>query len=337
MVLTEKQLIDNLKAGKYLPVYLITGEENYYIDIVSDYFENQLIDESFRDFDQTIVYGRDVTMHSVVSLAQQFPMMSSIRLVLVKEAQDINLKEWELLSKYLESPQSQTLLVFCYRHKKLDKRTAAYKAIAKVGGICEHAKLRDYEVPDWIGSYVNQHGFAITQRGSLLIAEYLGNDLGKISNELAKVFISLQPGDTINEDTIERNIGISKEYNVFELQNAIGRRDVVQCNRIINHFASNPKENPIQLILPNLYNYFIKIMEYHQLTDKSQSSAASALKVNPYFVRDYATAAGNYPLGKLASCIGYLNEADLRCKGIHSSSTVTDGEILKELIFKIIH
>lgn len=337
MVLTEKQLIDNLKAGKYLPVYLITGEENYYIDIVSDYFENQLIDESFRDFDQTIVYGRDVTMHSVVSLAQQFPMMSPIRLVLVKEAQDINLKEWELLSKYLESPQPQTLLVFCYRHKKLDKRTAAYKAIAKVGGICEHAKLRDYEVPDWIGSYVNQHGFAITQRGSLLIAEYLGNDLGKISNELAKVFISLQPGDTINEDTIERNIGISKEYNVFELQNAIGRRDVVQCNRIINHFAANPKENPIQLILPNLYNYFIKIMEYHQLTDKSQSSAASALKVNPYFVRDYTTAAGNYPLGKLASCIGYLNEADLRCKGIHSSSTVTDGEILKELIFKIIH
>lgn len=337
MVLTEKQLIDNLKAGKYLPVYLITGEENYYIDIVSDYFENQLIDESFRDFDQTIVYGRDVTMHSVVSLAQQFPMMSPIRLVLVKEAQDINLKEWELLSKYLESPQPQTLLVFCYRHKKLDKRTAAYKAIAKVGGICEHAKLRDYEVPDWIGSYVNQHGFAITQRGSLLIAEYLGNDLGKISNELAKVFISLQPGDTINEDTIERNIGISKEYNVFELQNAIGRRDVVQCNRIINHFAANPKENPIQLILPNLYNYFIIIMEYHQLTDKSQSSAASALKVNPYFVRDYATAAGNYPLGKLASCIGYLNEADLRCKGIHSSSTVTDGEILKELIFKIIH
>lgn len=337
MVLTEKQLIDNLKAGKYLPVYLITGEENYYIDIVSDYFENQLIDESFRDFDQTIVYGRDVTMHSVVSLAQQFPMMSPIRLVLVKEAQDINLKEWELLSKYLESPQPQTLLVFCYRHKKLDKRTAAYKAIAKVGGICEHAKLRDYEVPDWIGSSVNQHGFAITQRGSLLIAEYLGNDLGKISNELAKVFISLQPGDTINEDTIERNIGISKEYNVFELQNAIGRRDVVQCNRIINHFAANPKENPIQLILPNLYNYFIKIMEYHQLTDKSQSSAASALKVNPYFVRDYATAAGNYPLGKLASCIGYLNEADLRCKGIHSSSTVTDGEILKELIFKIIH
>ncbi len=337
MVLTEKQLIDSLKAGKYLPVYLITGEDNYYIDIVSDYFEKQVIDPSFSDFDMSIVYGRDVTMHAVVSLAQQFPMMSPIRLVLVKEAQDINIKEWELLSKYLESPQPQTLLVFCYRHKKLDKRIAAYKAIAKVGGICEHAKMRDNDMPDWIGSYVNQHGYAITQRGSMLIAEHIGNDLGKVTNELEKVFISLHQGDTIDEDIIEREIGISKEYNVFELQNAIGRRDVVKCNRIVNHFAANPKDNPIQAVLPNLYNYVIKVMIYHQLEDKSQKNAASALGVHPYFIRDYATAAGNYSLGKLASCIGYIDEADRRSKGIRSANTVTDGEILKELVFKIIH
>ncbi len=337
MVLTEKQLIDSLKAGKYLPVYLLTGEENYYIDIVSDYFEKQVIDPSFSDFDMSVVYGRDVNMLSVISLAQQFPMMSPVRLVLVKEAQDINIKEWELLPKYLESPQPQTLLVFCYRHKKLDKRTAAYKAIAKVGGICEHAKMRDYEMPDWIGSYVNQHGFSITQRGSMLIAEHIGNDLGKITNELEKVFISLRQGDTIDEDIIEREIGISKEYNVFELQNAIGRRDVVKCNRIVNHFAANPKDNPIQAILPNLYGYLLKVMIYHQLEDKSQKNAAAALGVNPFFVRDYATAAGNYSLGKLASCIGYINEADLRSKGIRNANTVTDGEILKELVFKIIH
>lgn len=337
MVLTDKQLIDSLKEGKYLPIYLLTGEENYYIDIISDYFEKNVIDPGFSDFDMTVVYGRDVTMRSVISLAQQFPMMSPVRLVLVKEAQDIDSPEWELLPKYLDSPQPQTLLVFCYRHKKLDKRSAAYKAIAKVGGICEHAKLRDYEVPDWIGSYVNQHGYSITQRGSMLIAEHIGNDLGKITNELAKVFISLQEGDTINEDIIEREIGISKEYNIFELQKAIGTRNVVQCNRIVNHFAANPKENPIQMILPTLYNYLIKIMIYHQLEDKSQSSAASALKVNPYFVRDYATAASNYSLGKLASCISYINDADLRSKGIRNANTVTDGEILKELIFKIIH
>lgn len=335
MNLTDKQLLDDLKAGKYLPVYLITGEENYYIDVLSDYFEDNIVDEGFRDFDQTVVYGRDVNMSQVVGLAKQFPMMSPVKLVLVKEAQDINVKEWDLLADYLEHPLTQTLLVLCYRHKKLDKRTRAYKAIAKVGGICEHNRLYDSQVPSWIGTYVNQRGFAITQRASVLIAESIGNDLGKIANELDKVFISLNPGDTINDDIIERNIGISKEYNVFELQSAIGRRDVVQCNRIINHFAANPKDNPIQLILPVLYGYFIKVMVYHQLEDKSE--AASALKVNPYFVRDYEVAASNYPLGKLASCIGYLNEADLRSKGIRNAGTVTDGELLKELIFKIIH
>ena len=155
------------------------------------------------------------------------------------------------------------------------------------------------------------------------------------ANELSKVFISLNPGDVINEDIIECNIGISKDYNVFELQKAIGRRDVLQCNRIVNHFAANPKDNPIQMVLPSLYGYFIKVMIYHQLTDKGQ--AASILKVNPYFVRDYATAANNYPLGKLASCIGYLNDTDLRSKGIRNTGTITDGELLKELVFKIIH
>jgi DNA polymerase-3 subunit delta len=261
--------------------------------------------------------------------------MSPVKVVLVKEAQEIPTKEWELLADYLQNPLPQTLLVFCYRNKKLDKRSKAYKAINDKGCICERAKLYDNQVPDWIGTFVNQHGHTITQKGSILIAEYIGNNLSKIANELSKVFISLQPGDVINEDIIEQNIGISKEYNVFELQSAIGRRDVLKCNRIVNHFAANPKDNPIQMILPSLYNYFIKIMLYHQVPDKSQ--AASALKVNPFFIKDYATAASNYSLGKLASCISYLHEADLRSKGIRNSGTVTDGELLKELIFKIIH
>ena len=335
MQLSDKQLFEELKAGKYRPVYLLTGEENYYIDITSDYFENHIISEESRDFDRTILYGRDVDMSTVISYAKQFPMMSPIKLVLVKEAQDIPLKEWDLLAAYLQHPMPQTLLVFCYRHKKLDKRSKAYKAINDNGCICERAKLYDDQVPVWIGTFVNEHGHTITQKGSVRIAEYLGNDLGKIANELSKVFLSLAPGDVINDDIIEQNIGISKEYNVFELQSAIGRRDVVRCNRIVNHFAANPKENPIQMVLPTLYNYFIKIMVYHQLEDKKQ--AASALKVNPYFVKDYATAAGNYSLGKLASCIGYLYEADLRSKGIRNSGTVTDGELLKELVFKVIH
>lgn len=335
MTLSHKQLIDATNAGQYYPVYLLTGEENYYIDKVSDNFENNLIDPGFRDFDQTVVYGRDVDMRTVISYAKQFPMMSPIKLVLVKEAQNIENKEWELLTEYLKNPLPQTLLVFCYRHKKFDKRTQIYKAINDKGCVCDTPKLYDSQLPDWIGTFVNDNGHTITQKGAVLIAESLGNDLGKIANELSKVFISLNPGDVINEDIIERNIGISKDYNVFELQNAIGRRDVVQCNRIINHFAANPKDNPIQMAIPLLYGYFIKVMIYHQLPDKSQ--AASTLKINPYFVRDYATAAQNYSLGKLASCIGYLNDADLRSKGIRNAGTVTDGELYKELIFKIIH
>lgn len=335
MAITEKQLISDLKEKKFAPVYLLTGEENYYIDMVSDFFEKNIIAEEFRDFDQTIVYGRDVDMHTVVSYAQRYPMMSPVQLVLVKEAQDIAVKEWDLLAAYLEHPQPTSVLVFCYRHKKLDKRTKAYKAINSKGVVYEKDRLYDNQIPAWIANVVSQRGFSITEKGAVLIAESIGNDLSKIYNELTKVFIMLQPGGVINEDLIERNIGISKDYNVFELQDAIGRRDVVKCNRIVNHFAANPKDNPIQMILPLLYSYFIKVMLYHQLEDKSK--AAKVMGINPYFLRGYEVAAQNYKLGKLASCIGYLYDTDLRSKGIRNTGSITDGELLKELVFKIIH
>lgn len=335
MAITETQLISDIQAGKFAPVYLLTGEENYYIDLVSDFFEENTVEPDFRDFDQTVVYGRDVEMLQVIGYAKQFPTLAPRQLVLVKEAQAIESRSWDLLASYLNNPQPTTVLVFCYRHKKLDKRTKAYKAIAAKGVIYEKNKLYDSQVPDWIARIVSKNGFSITEKGAMLIADHIGNDLGKIYNELTKVFISLPKGGVINEDVIEQNIGISKEYNVFELQNAIGRRDVVQCNRIVNHFIANPKDNPIQLIIPTLYNYFIKIMLYIQLTDKS--SAAQVLKVNPFFIRDYEAASQNYTLGKLASCIGYLYDTDLRSKGVRNTGTISDGELLKELVFKIIH
>lgn len=334
MVQTEKEIVADLKAGKFRPVYLLTGEENYYIDLVSNFFEKNVIAADFRDFDQTVVYGPEVDMPTVIDLAKRYPMMSPVQLVLVKEAQGIA-RDWELLAKYLENPQPQTVLVFCYRHKKLNKNSKAYKAINSVGVVFEKNKLRDYELPGWIANVVQKKGYSITQTGAVLIAESLGNDLGKIANELSKVYISMPEGGTINEDVIETNIGISKEYNAFELQNAIGRRDVVQCNKIVNHFAANPKDNPIQLVIASLYGYFIKVMLYHQEPDKNK--AASVLKVSPYFLKDYEKAAQNYSLGKLASCIGYLYEADLKSKGVRNNGTISDGEILKELVFKIIH
>lgn len=333
--MTDTQLINDLKASKFSPVYLLTGEEDYYIDVVSDYFEQHVIAKDFRDFDQTVIYGSDTDMSTVLSYAKQFPVMSPVKLLLVKEAQAIETKEWELLVNYLQNPMPQTILVFCYRHKKFEKRSKAYKAINEKGCFFESVKIQDYKIPEWVGTFANQHGYNITMNGAMLIAEYLGNNLGKIANEMSKVFINLKPREPINENIIEQYIGISKDYNIFELQKAIGRRNVLQCNRIINHFAANPKDNPIQMILPSLYNYFIKVMIYHQIVDKTK--AASTLKINPYFIKDYEIAANNYSLGKLASCIGYLYDTDLRSKGIRNSGTITDGELLKELIFKVIH
>lgn len=334
--ITERQLIEDIKAKKFAPVYLITGEENYYIDLVSDFIEKNIIDESMRDFDQTVVYGRDVTMGNVLDMAMRYPMMSPVQVVMVKEAQDISKKEeWDLLAKYLENPQKQTILAFCYRHKKLDKRSSAYKAIKEKGVVYEKNKIYDSEVPGWIASVVQQRGYSITQRGAMMLSESLGNNLDKIANELSKIYISIPVGSTIDEDTIETNVGISKDYNVFELQNAIGRRDIERCARIVNYFVANPKEAPMPVLLASLYSFFIKIMLFHQEPDRNR--AAAVLKVNPYFISSYETAARNYSLGKLASCIGYLHEADLRSKGYKSSSNVTDGDIIKELVFKIIH
>ena len=335
MAITEKQLIADLEAGKYKPVYLLTGEENHYIDVVSDWVEEHIVDPTLRDFDQTVLYGRDVDMMTVIGHAKRYPMLSPVHLVLVKEAQDIDTRQWESLVPYLQQPAPQTVLVFCYRHKKLDKRTAAYKAIDKYGVVYETPKVYDNQVPAWIRGEVSSHGFTIGDKATMMLVEFLGTDLGKIAGELSKLYPLLPAGGAITEELVEQQIGISKDYNVFELQNAIGRRDPVMCNRIVNYFAANPKKNPIQLVLPLLYGYFLKIMFYHQLENKSD--AAKVLGCAPVFVKDYALAANNYSLGKLASCIGYLYEADLRSKGVRNSGTVTEGEILKELVFKVIH
>ena len=335
MAVTEKQLIEELKKGVFKPVYLLTGEENYYIDVVSNYFEEEVIDPSMRDFDQTVMYGRDVDMATVISTVKRYPMMSPVHLVLVKEAQDIDIRQWDRLAAYLQQPSDRSVLVLCYRHKKLDKRTAAYKAIDKVGVVYESPRIYDNQVPSWILREVAAHGYTITDKAAAMMAENIGVDLGKIANELSKLYPLLPQGGAITEQLVEDQIGISKDYNVFELQKAIGRRDPVMCNRIVNHFAANPKKNPIQMMLPLLYGYFLKIMFYHQLENKSD--AAKVLGCAPSFVQDYALAARNYPLGKLATCIGYLYETDLRSKGVRNNGNVTDGELLKELIFKVIH
>jgi len=328
-----QSVLRRLQGGQWAPVYLLTGEENYFIDLLSDFLETHVVEESARSFDQMVLYGRDVDMAAVIANAGRYPMMGEHQLVLVKESQDI--RDWEPLETYLAHPVPSTVLVFCYRHKKLDKRTRLFKLLKEVGEVFDYARIYDSQLPQWITDYVEAAGYTIQPGSALLLAESLGNNLTVITNELSKVFATLGDHGAITASVIERVVGISKEYNVFELQTAIGRRDVVKCNRIVNYFAANPKSNPIQMVLPSLYSYLVKLMIYIQLNDKSD--AASALGVNPFFVKEYAQAAGNFTLGKLATCIGYINEADLRSKGIRNSGTVTDGEILKELVFKIIH
>ena len=335
MALTDKQLIADLQGGNYSPVYLLMGEEDYYIDRVSDWMEENIVDASLRDFDQTVLYGRDVDMKTIVGHCKRFPMMSPVHLVLVKEAQGIDKRQWEALAPYLQQPSPQSMLVLCYRHGSLDKRTAAYKAIAAAGVVYEAPKVYDNQVPGWIKAQVASCNRSISDKAAMMLSDFLGTALGKIANELSKLYPLVPEGGLIDERLVEQQVGISKDYNVFELQKAIGLRDAVMCNRIVNYFAANPKAAPIQMVLPSLYGYFLKLMFYHQLENKSD--AAKVLGCAPVFVRDYAQAAANYSLAKLASCIGYLYEADLRSKGVRNSGTVTDGEILKELVFKVIH
>lgn len=333
---SENQIIADIKAGNIAPIYFLTGEETYYIDTLSDFFENEALPPEVRDFNQLVVYGRDSSMRAVIDAAKQYPINSNHQLILVKEAQDIALREWEILPAYLAQPTPSTILVMCYRNKKLDKRSKVYSAIKKYGVVYERSKLYDSDVPTWIANYCKQNNRAITEKASRLLTEAIGNNLSKLSNELQKLFIIVPENDTIKDSAIERNIGISKDYNIFELINAIGRKDVVTCNKIVNYFGDNPKAVSIPAIVANLYPFFVKVMIYHQLADKA--TAASALGVNPYFVKDYATAARNYTIGKLATCIKYLYETDRRSKGIGSNSTITrESELLKEMIFKIIH
>ncbi|MBQ0016180.1 MAG: DNA polymerase III subunit delta [Bacteroidales bacterium] len=329
--ITSQQAISEIKSNGWLPVYLLTGEENYFIDEICDFFESDVIPEAFRDFDMQVVYGRDVSMYDVVNLVSQFPMMAPLKLVIVKEAQEIDTKNsaWDVLTQYLEHPSVQGILVLCYRNKTLPKNTKAYKVIASKGKVYERKKLYESEAVRWVGTYAKDHGYSITEKCATLIVQTVGTDLTMLANEFSKVFTVLPAGSVIGDAVVEQYMGISKEYNVFELQSAIGNRDVVKCNKIVNYFASNPKAEPLQKVLPLLYRYVVNIMVY--LQDPSQ------LRCSPYALPEYERVSKNFTLNKLAKCINYLAEADLRCKGVGNAGTVSDSELLKELVFKMIH
>ncbi len=341
--MTFEQIIKDLKAGIYKPVYFLMGEEPFYIDVIADYIADHVLDETQKEFNQSIIYGSDVDALSLISAAKRFPMMGDYQVVIVKEAQNIkNLipkkqDDADPFLAYVEKPQKSTLLVICYKYKKLDKRKALAKTIDKTGVLFESEKLKDYKVAEWITSYVKRKGYLIDAKNANLLAEYLGNDLGKIVNETAKVFISLPKGAEFTSDIIERNIGISKDYNIFELQNVFGQKDILKTTRIVNYFAQNQNEHPLPLIMASLYGYFSKLIKYHYLKSTvSSDKIPGELGVNPYFIKDYETAARNYSERKVRQIISWLREMDVKSKGVDNTS-VEHGDLLKEFFFKAMH
>lgn len=330
-----EQILQNLKKKIYHPVYFLCGDEPYYIDLLSDYIEKNVLNEAEKGFNQIIFYGKDTELVTVIETARRFPMMANQQVVIVKEAQAY--KKLDLLEKYLEAPQKSTILVFNYKYGKPDGRTKVVGHLKAKGIYFESKKLYDNKIPGWIDEYVKSRNYSITPQASMMLSEYLGTELSKIANELNKLFIVLPEGTRLTPEHIEKNIGISKDYNVFELTSALGERNVLKANRIIAHFGANPAANPIQLTTGVLFQYFSKLFKYHFLPDKSERAAASALGLNPYIARNYIEAAKRYNPTKLFEIIGILREYDMKSKGLESSSGVSDLDLQKEMIYKILH
>lgn len=342
-----RHIMADLRAGKYRPVYLLQGEEPFYIDRISEYIEQHALTEDERSFNQTVLYGLDTDIATIVSEAKRFPMMAQRQVVVVKEAQSIrNLlpnsdEQRSELVAYIENPQPTTVLVICHKYKKVDTRKKVgkdlLKAVEQNGVLFTSEKVKDHQLDNWITDFVKASGYHIDPRTANLLAEYLGNDLSKIDNELGKLFIDMQAGGTISMDLVEKKIGISKDYNIFEFQNALLNKDIQRANRIAIHFGKNQKEHPIQMLVPTLFGFFFRIMLAQNLIKRQKGAElAKELKVSPYFLKDYELGARVFSEPKLRRIIEYLREVDAKSKGIDNHSTEAD-DLLKELVFKITH
>ncbi len=329
------QIVADIKRGDIKPIYFLMGEEPYYIDRISEYIENSILTEEERGFNQMVLYGRDVSVEEIVSNAKRYPMMAEKQVIIVKEAQELS-RTIENFVPYAENPTITTVLVICYKYKTLDKRKKLAKTIAKSGELFESKKLYDNKIADWIRRVLSGKKYQIEPKAAQMLVEFLGNDLSRISNELDKLMVVVPENGMITPKIIEDNIGISKDFNVFELRKAVGEKQIVKANQIINYFAQNQKSHPIVMTISLLNSFFTQVLQYHGLKDKSKGSVAKALRVNPYFVGDYITAGGNYPMRKVAQIIGLLRDADVKSKGV-GATNLPQGDILKELLFKIMH
>ena len=332
--MTYEDIISNLKKKIYHPVYFLMGEESYFIDKISDYISDNVLTDAEKGFNQTILYGKDLEPRTIIDNALRFPMMANYQVIIVREAQ--NIKKIEDLESYVKNPLNSTILVINYKYKTLDKRKTFPKAIEQKGVLYESKKLYDNQLPAWISTYLKNQQYTVSPQASAMLSEYLGSDLSKVANELDKLIISLPAGTQITPDHIEKNIGISKEFNVFELQNALGERDMLRANRIINYFGDNQTANPVPVIIASLFSYFMKLLNYQFLEDKSQNNVASVLSVHPFFVKGYVSAAKNYNIRKLVEVVSILREYDMKSKGFGNVSA-TPADLQREMIYRILH
>lgn len=328
-----KQLIADIRGGTIKPIYFLMGEEPYFIDRISEYIADHILNEEEKGFNQTVVYGKDVSLQDVVATARRYPMMAERQVVIVKEAQHLS-RSIEDLSSYAENPQLSTVLVICFKYKKLDKRKKLHKALRDHAVVFESRKLYENQVAEWIRGFLRTRGSAIAPKAAQLLVEHLGTDLSRIHNELDKLLLILPEGSEIGPGDIEQHIGISKDYNNFELKKAIGEGDRKRAARIIRYFSENPKENPFVVTITLLHSFFSQLLQYHGLSDHSPRSVASALHINPYFVSEYQTAARNYPMKRVSHIISYLRDLDLKGKGV-GSVNLSHSDLLKELLVKI--
>ena len=332
--MTFEEIISNLQKKIYHPIYFLMGEETYFIDKISDYIADNVLTDAEKGFNQTILYGKDTEPHNIIANARRFPMMSNHQIIIVREAQ--NIKKIEDLEPYIKNPLNSTILVINYKYKTLDKRKTFPKLVDQKGVLFEAKKIYDNQLPAWIISYLKNQNYTIAPQAAAMLSEYLGADLSKVANELDKLIISLPVGTQITPDHIEKNIGISKEFNVFELQNALGERNLLKANQIVNYFGANPSSNPVPVIISGLFSYFSKILNYHFLEDKSQNNVASVLQVHPFFVKTYVVAAKNYNIKKLVEIISILREYDMKMKGWGNVSA-TPADLQREMIYRILH
>ncbi|MDA9335990.1 DNA polymerase III subunit delta [Flavobacteriaceae bacterium] len=327
------QLITDIKGGNIAPIYFLMGEEAYYIDRISDFIESHVLAEEEKGFNQMVLYGKEVSIQDIVSNAKRYPMMAERQVIIIKEAQNL-IKTIEQLIDYAKNPQPSTVLVFNYKYKSLDKRKALYKTLSKSAVVFESKKIYEDKIPSWIQNYLSAKKITITPKAALMLSEFLGNDLSKIANELNKLEIVMGSQREITPDIIEENIGISKDFNNFELQKAIGHLDHKKAYQIVNYFAQNSKQHPFVMTISILYLYFKKVMTLHTVRDRNPRTVAKALGINPYFVNEYMAVSKNYSMKRISGVLETLRKYDAKSKGV--GANLSPRDLYNELIYNIL-